>query len=367
MIARQSTRYGPAKTPRILFVWSDTSGDQVAQPEEVQWLESTHSPKEADSIGNIGLMPLVHDDLSVTSAYGLKIGPPTIDSRGVPVYDLKATTTVGDTSVLRSPLLAGGWALAYLDGQGGVAALVGADLRGAHRWRINAVPEVVIPSDGQLAALTRPLGPAILPPAGQAGPLIGFNGEMGQVFLVTIDGLPIQDLGGDARVKPYWRTPRASRGMVVDEISFEQEHFHPSLGQLDDGTTFLVAGFNHSSLLRLEGLESVRRRDFGRISLDEQTVAVLPARVSEPVGSEGRQQLAIARLDPARAPRIDGQFEDWPATTAWAPIARRPVQRFAWRAAGSSRHSRPANPDCSTPRPADRCNISSSAAGLSTS
>ncbi len=243
---------------RILFVWSDTSGDQVAQPEEIAWVESSRPPQPGDSIGNIGLMPLVHDDLSLTTAYGVKIGAPTIDSQGIPVYDLKSTTVVGDTSVLRSPLLAGGWALGYLDGEGGVGALVGADLKGARRWRINSVAEQLIPADGQLAALTRPLGPPVQPRAGQAGPLIGFNGEMGQVFLVTIDGLPIQELGGDARVKPYWRMPRARPGMVIEGISFEQEHFHPSLGQLADGTIILTAGFDHSSLLRLEGLESVR-------------------------------------------------------------------------------------------------------------
>ncbi len=276
-----------------------------------------------DSIGNIGLMPLVHDDLSVTTAYGIRIGPPAIDSLGIPVYDLKSMTTVGDTSVLRSPLLAGGWSLAHLDGQGGVSALVGADLKGARRWRILSVPEETIPADGQLAALTRLLGPPVVPRSGQAGPLIGFNGEMGQVFLVTIDGLPIQDLGGDARVKPYWLMPQARRGMVVGDTSFRQEHFHPSLGQLDDGTIVLVAGFDHSTLVRLEGFESIRRRDFGNIDLDDRAFQSLPGSVVQRGRREGREHLAIALLDADGAPRVDGRLDDWPATTDWAPIGDR--------------------------------------------
>lgn len=308
---------------RILFVWSDANGDQVAQPEEIQWVESTRQPMPGDSIGNIGLMPLVHDDLSVTTSYGTRLGAPAINAQGVPVYDLKSITTVGDTAVLRSPLVAGGWALSDLDGEGGVDALVGADLKGAKRWRINSIPQQVIPSEGQLAALTRPLGPPVQPRTGEAGPLIGFSGEMGQVFLVTIDGLPIQDLGGDARVKPYWRMPQARRGMIVEGISFQQEHFHPSLGQLADGTIVLVAGFEHSSLLRLEGLESVRRHDFSRLDLDDAALQSLPDHVSEPVRKESRQHLAIALKDSTGAPRVDGQLDDWPGTTAWAPIGDR--------------------------------------------
>jgi hypothetical protein len=111
--------------------------------------------------------------------------------------------------------------------------------------------------------------------------------------------------------------------MIIEGISFEQEHFHPSLSQLADGTILLSAGFDHSSLLRLEGLESVRRNEFGRLELDEETLRPLPVRSTEPARKEGRQHLAIALLEPAEAPRVDGQLADWPATTAWAPIGEK--------------------------------------------
>ncbi len=308
---------------RVVFVWSDRSGDQMAQPDEVQWLESTRPPGPSDSIGGIGLMPLVHADLSVTTSYGIKIAPPVIDSNGVPIYDLKTVTTVGDTSVLRSPLVAGGWALASRDGHDSVEALLGVDLQGGRRWRINSVPERLIAPEGQLASLTRVLGPPVSPRTGEAGPLVAFSGEMGQVFLITMDGLPIQDLGGDARVKPYWRAAHAERGMIVGGISFQQEHFHPTLGQLADGTTILVAGFAHSSLLRLEGLESVRRVAFGKLELSESALETVSAQLREVVPSEGQQHLAVAVRDARSAPTIDGRLEDWPENTAWAAIGDR--------------------------------------------
>jgi hypothetical protein len=85
----------------ILFVWCDRNGDGVAQPEEIQWAVEDHSASPQIGIGSIGLEPLVHPDLSFTTAFGTRVGPPTLDARGVPRYDLKKRTVVGDPKQLR--------------------------------------------------------------------------------------------------------------------------------------------------------------------------------------------------------------------------------------------------------------------------
>src|SRR5262249_47040582 len=96
----------------------------------------------------------------------------------------------------------------------------------------------------------------------------------------------------------------------------------------------LVAGFDHSSLLTLEGLESVRRIDFGPVVLDEATARALPERWAERPRREGRQTLDVAIDWPGAKVSIDGRLDDWPASTAWAEIGETGEARAALRVSG---------------------------------
>lgn len=49
------------------------------------------------------------------------------------------------------------------------------------------------------------------------------------------------------------RTAINGRGFVMENVSFEDEHFHPTNRQTKDGEIYLVAGKEHSSVFRLDG------------------------------------------------------------------------------------------------------------------
>jgi hypothetical protein len=302
----------------VLFVWCDRSGDGIAQPEEVQWVVEDHSSAPQIGIGSIGLEPLIHPDLSFTTAFGMRVPAPKLDRRGIPIYDVKRRKVVGDPKQLRSPLIAGERALTHEDAGGW---WVGFDLKGGRRWRYPATPEEQIGGPGAMVAPTRLLGPPVTPKSGQAGPVVAVNGEMGAIFLLTMDGLFVQTLGGDARQLPPPPGTDPKRNDEVKDITFQQEHFHPTINQTADGRVYLVAGFQQGTILRLEGLGSIRRHDFGKVEVAARDLAGIPALSVQPARKEGRPKAQIAILP--RGPTVDGDLSDWPANTRWLPIDER--------------------------------------------
>ena len=299
----------------VLFVWCDRNSDGIAQPDEIQWVVEDHSTSPDIHIGSIGLMPLVHADLSVTTAFGTWIPAPKFDDRGVPLYDLEKRKVVGDPKHLRSPLLAGELALTYKDSDGWWG---GFDLKGGRRWHYPATPEEQLGGPGAMVAPTRLLGPPVTPKDGQAGPIVAVNGEMGAIFLLTMDGLFIQTLGGDARQLPPLSETNPKRNWEVKDITFQQEHFHPTINEAADGSLYLVAGYQHATLLKLGGWGSLRRRDFGKLVVGEQDLAGIPPTSVQPARKEGRPKEEIAIL--ARGPKMDGDLSDWPDETRWLTI-----------------------------------------------
>ena len=302
---------------RIFFIWSDRNGDHEAQANEFRFVETTRVDDRGEPLREIGLAPLIHDDLSITTSYGTRIAPPRIDERGTPIYDPRDQTIVGDAKMQRSPLIAGDRAITSQDG---IAAIFGVDLNGRRRWRYNATEEGRTPL-GSLVEPTRILGPPVEPPKGGCGNLFAISGEKGTIYLLTLDGLFIQTLGGDSRIAPLWRMNEARRGMIVDGVSFEDEHFHPTITQTrDDGSIYLVVGKEHSSVVKLEGLESVKRYDWGSVAIDTSHAAARRGTlIAEKSRKTDRNVLRIVMTD--AAPTIDGDLSDWPKKgESWARI-----------------------------------------------
>ncbi|QEH32050.1 NHL repeat protein [Aquisphaera giovannonii] len=300
---------------RVFFAWCDDNDDHVAQPGEVRWAETTRKDGRGEPYAEVGLMPLIYPDLSVTTSHGTRLAPPTISAKGVPIYDLSKVSVVGPADIQRSPLVGRDQALTYRDG---TDALFGSDLDGRRRWRMNWV-EGDPPSGDHLIQATRPNGPPVRPLAGEAGDLVAYSGEKGAIFLLTLDGLFVQTLGGDERALPNWRMPEARRGMVIEGVTFSAEHFHPTITQVDGGEVYMVVGHEHSSIVRLEGLDAVRRIDLGSIAVDDSSLRGLPGTLVERAREQGRQVLDVAIGD--RAPEVDGILRDWPAATAWADVS----------------------------------------------
>jgi hypothetical protein len=303
---------------RILFAWCDDNDDHVAQPQEVRWLETTRTNARGEVLSEIGLMPLVYSDLSFTTSFGTKIAPPRINERGIPIYDLTKQSLVGNAEMQRSPLVAGDWAITSRDG---IEAFFGFDLAGKKRWRFNTTPEHEQPVPGKLLGATRVNGPPVRPSVGEAGDLVAISGEKGAIYLMTMDGLFVQTLGGDERNTPRWRMPKGRRGARIDGVSFSAEHFHPTITQVGDGSIYMVVGHEQSSIVKLEGLASVRRRDFVRVEIPEDWTARRPLTRIERARKQSREVLSVGRLE--HGPQVDGRLDEWPSDTQWADIGGR--------------------------------------------
>jgi hypothetical protein len=312
----------PSKdTTQSLFAWCDKNNDHIAEPDEFQSMPVPLSTAPGHPNADYGVMPLVQPDLSVTLPYGAILAAPKIDANGVPIYDLTKISRIGDTQAYRSVVVAGNDAVSLDDANPELGSLVGARLNSSHPWGMNALREEQQPQEGQMLSVNRFLGPAVTPPSGDAGPLVAINGEMGSIFLVTTDGLFVQDLGGDSRTTPFWRYPVAKRGMQIDPVSFEQEHFHPTIDQTADGKIYLVAGFQHSSILDIDGLDSVRRVKFGAVSLSQQFLAALPETSFEQADRTGRKDLTVYQS--ASPPVLDGNPSNWPQDAQWVILDNR--------------------------------------------
>ncbi|HUU96560.1 MAG TPA: hypothetical protein VM487_12540, partial [Phycisphaerae bacterium] len=65
------------------------------------------------------------------------------------------------------------------------------------------------------------------------------------------------------RTAPFWgsRLAEAKRGMSVDGISLGQEAFEGSLCKTSDGNVYLVAGHPHCSVIKINGLDTIKRME----------------------------------------------------------------------------------------------------------
>jgi hypothetical protein len=160
------------------------------------------------------------------------------------------------------------------------------------------------------------LGYAVRPAKGEAGYLLARYSYMGEIYIFTTDGLLLTTLGADARQAPFWPYAEQKIGMDITNLSFDAEHFWPSMFALDDGGVYLAAGKWHTSIARLEGLESVRRIDLGSLRITKESIdAAAPLRAKSASMSVLREGVQVHTI---QAYSRDG-FAQWDKND-WAPI-----------------------------------------------
>lgn len=311
----------PGKKNEHFLTWSDLNNDGYPQPEEFKYRVFTEQftndkGEKRSTYGYREFYP--QPDLSMTGVWGIHVPAPAIRADGVPVYDLDKATFLLPPGTVRP---------GEEDGQLLMPAPDGTLLSGDKgykngikvwsypaRWDYNDAAQ----GPGDMNNATRALGPVMKAPAGEAGDFIAWNGEKGNIFLLTTDGLFIQQLGGDMRTHPLLRLPQAKRGMRVDGYSFEDEHFHPTMTRTAAGDIFLVAGKEHSSIFRVTGWDSVKRRDFARVTLAQSALAALPETKTIAARQQGRQRLKVALRGDGLT--VDGQLSEW-QNANWATIS----------------------------------------------
>ena len=109
--------------------------------------------------------------------------------------------------------------------------------------------------------------------------------------------------------------------MSLNDISLNTEHFGGSFNQLADGRIYLVAGHNHNSVIRLDGLERMRRTG-GKVGVSEEQAR----------GGQGGQGVGDCqrRAEASADPSVNG----------WISDRRRAVRLVQNHACRTGRHRR---------------------------
>lgn len=324
-----------APDKRVLFTWSDLNGNGKVDPEEVTFRKAyTGGITIASDPKALG--PVMLD--SVVDDKAMRFAPVRVTPAGIPVYDLQQGTVVvdgaqkpdsdGGGQMLESPqavVLTTAPSPFSRDGVGGVD-------RQGHRWSypspwpgLHAAHNApTADHSGELIGTTRLLGEFFTPPGSSVAPLWAINGNFGNMYLFTADGLYVTQLFQDIRVGKPWNIPEAPRNMLLNDISPHDENFFPSLTLTSDGNVYVVDGAR-VSLVRVDGLGTLR-------PIPPFTIDVTKAEIDKAQGylrqrEESRQsqlgpQILEVAIHNGPAPSLQSFSESLPSTS-WAMIDRR--------------------------------------------
>jgi len=252
---------------RLFFVWSDVNGDQRPQVEEVSTaMDDGIQHNNGKHVGGVYVAP----DLSLTTAFGLHVKPQRYTDKGVPVYETARLQRLVRQLEFHwvpydSVTSAEGWFITKAE-----------PLRGFRNGKLmwtypNLWPELhaclreppPLPQPGQFIGTMRWLGHPVTPRGSDVGEIFALTGYYGRISLMTADGLCVGSLFQDARATGYFNAfesvAAAEPGTRMNSVSLQTECFFDTLTQLPDGRIYLQAGKSQCNLVRLDGLESLRR------------------------------------------------------------------------------------------------------------
>lgn len=314
-------RPGPKGGKPFLFVWSDGNSNGRMENSEFGIAPLPASLRAVAPTQEGALIVTLQDRI-------LSFVPHW--EKDVPVYDAKAPATLAQSAPGRT----GSGNVQSVIGKNGWVVVTNGPVQGfqngAEKWYYHnqwpslhaghrAPAEAEFP--GQLMATTRLLGLPIAPRGGEAGEIWGVNSDRAVMYLMTTDGLFVAQLG-DLDPKKQWRSPVATRNMDISDVNFVGENFWPSLNQTSDGKIYLVTGKETSSLVRVDGLDSIKR-------LPVQSLEVTPAlltqaeefhrRAAETAAAKAiKEPLQVAIRGTNMS--VDGDLSDWTGAK-WVTIA----------------------------------------------
>ena len=330
-----------------LFVWNDLNSDGWIQPGEVVM-------RRADT-GSVTIAP----DLSFVvervdphpspegispDSRALRYAPTSFTATGAPRYSIDSSQTLSSgaqreesTGMGQALLGTNGWVVLTTAPQPYPTSAVGGSYHGEPLWQYPSLWPGLHPSHnapmpdrpGELIGTTRLLGGMVTPRGSDAGPLWAINGNKGNVYFFTQDGLFVATLFQDSRTKG-WDAPAAVPGMDVSGYSLQEESFYPTLTQNTSGQITLQG---NGCILSTTGFEGIRRLPDTLLYVTPSQLAATQAyfvqreAARQSTQSAGTGPLSVA-LRPS-APVVDGKLEDWAGAT-WAAIDRRTQLQGDW-------------------------------------
>jgi hypothetical protein len=290
----------PAGNPDgTFYVWVDRNHDHAVQPDEIQFARPC-------AAGYQGVV--FQPDLSIISGGPIELPVGSVDESGVPHYDLSRITVISKTfargDVAKSP---DGWFVVNCTGF----------KDGEPRWTLTTRDTKTPPTGpGDLEDPKRMLGYPVKSARGEAGYLIARYSYMGEIYVYSMDGLLVTTLGADIRKALFWPYPEQKPGMAITNLTFDAEQFWPFMFGNDDGNVYLSLGKWHTSIVRLDGLDKVRRLDLGEIKVTPEMFSIAPAAEGSGAQASGSgDEMNVVAVHS----KLDGKLDDWPAD-GWGAI-----------------------------------------------
>jgi hypothetical protein len=299
------------------FVWSDLNGDGIVEPAEVTLA--------AGPVHGV----TVSAGLELVTDTAISYKPVGFAKSGAPIYDLSKSTvlcpqTQKPTSTGGAQVLStsGGWTVLTTGPKPFASESVAGAKDGVARWSYPSLwpglhashhsPAPTFP--GEVIGTTRLLGPSFQLRTASGVDLWAINGNKGNIYLFTTDGLFVTTLFQDSRLPTasWAKRSQAIRGMSVSDLTTGEENFWPSITQTDDGKVYVVTDF--PAIMRLDGLDTIRR-------LAPSTVRVTPDMLEQARSSFASTELSrqaanqastILRVPVSTAPiSLDGNLSKW--------------------------------------------------------
>ena len=156
-----------------------------------------------------------------------------------------------------------------------------------------------------------------MPVSGTDFSLIALNGNHGEIYLFTGEGILFETVLKDNRYGRRWTFPDDKVGRDLTNVSPGDEHFWPMLNKFADGKFRLTAGKDAASVVRLDNLESLTRIKPGRVVVAASDLKDIA------LERERREQARKAREGTGRfvmqvqrtPPTVDGKLDEWDETS----------------------------------------------------
>jgi hypothetical protein len=292
------------------FVWSDANNDAIPQRSEVQITEK-HPLK---------FVTLVGDDLSFLfrGQPGARIRPVSYSANGIPNYDMKSleilTDLTGPASVTTLDGRIFDTGSRMLDKDGKTTLWSYPDNYASVQTSANAPGGFANRPAGVLVGELRMMGHFTI--GGEE--LYVTNGNHGDWYAFTRDGLLAATIfgGPSGYGRRWWSMPECEPGKTdLTDLRLTVEDFYGSIAKCEDDKVYAVAGKNHNSIVRVDGLDKMQRIA-GAFTVP--TDAIQKSKEWEVQTAKAQ----LARMEPKIARfaeidvkmNIDGGLDDWPDT-----------------------------------------------------
>jgi hypothetical protein len=288
------------------FLWVDTNDDGQAQRGEIELRDAR--------LGRYYWGQAMGDDLTVAEPLSgqdafLLFKPQGFTPGGAPRYRFDAAEIVRPVHGGEGMLAVGRDGRLYLN----QSPLTGLDRTGKTLWTypsgyvsVHGSHRAPAAAPGLLIGPSSIYGTAFVSP--EIGELFYLNGNLGQNFLFTEDGLWVQSLYRDCR--GWFDVPaQATPGMSCDAMTAGGESFGGGFCKAADGRYYTVGGGTAAVVMEVTGLDSLRR--FGlRVTVTEKDVAAARelkiARLARKTATRAHVVRAAAKPLPS-----DGDLAAW--------------------------------------------------------